>query len=173
MHNILLLNKCSKKAEKAFSVYRRFKKDFCPRFFVKKDIFWGRDDFLKLPRAFVEGVVLVFLRVVVVLPLWRTWRRKDHECHQHGKNQADAQKDKHKGMARHEIENPGDNSQDHGQREESPTDTKDLLGLFLDKDEESSDGKAQQKKREHSYPLAYRSIHYDWTKVGIRLDGEC
>lgn len=76
-------------------------------------------------------------------------------------------------MFGHEIENPGDNSQDHGQREESPTDTKDQLGLFLDKDEESGDGKAQQKKREHSYPLAYRSIHYDWTKVGIRLDGEC
>ena len=28
-----------KKAEKAFSVYRRFKKDFCPGNFVKKEFF--------------------------------------------------------------------------------------------------------------------------------------
>lgn len=76
-------------------------------------------------------------------------------------------------MFGHEIENPGDNSQDHGEREESPTDTKDQLGLFLDKDEESGDGKAQHQKREHSYPLANRSFCHDRPKIRRRLNGEC
>ena len=137
---------------------------------MKKSVnFWiGREKIAKLPRAFVEGVVFVFLRIVFVLFLRRTGRRENHKKNQASEYQADPEQNEHKGMARHEIKNPGDKPNGKDYRNQTTANLKSLLRLLLNEYEEKGYTKRQSKKRRHIQTLLNDRSRHDFSQVLIR-----
>ena len=137
---------------------------------MKKSVnFWiGRVNSVKLPRAVVEGVVLVFLRIVFVLFLRRTGRRENHKENQASEYQANPEHNEHKGMARHEIKNPGDKPNGKDYRNKTTANLDGLLRLFLNEYEEKGYTKRQSKKRRHIQSLLHDRPRHDFSQVLIR-----
>ena len=80
--------------------------------------------------------------------LRRTGRRINHKENQASEHQADPEQNEHKGMARHEIKNPGDKPNGKDYRNKTTANLKGLLRLFLDEYEEKSSFDAPENATE-------------------------
>lgn len=100
--------------------------------------------------------------------LRRTGRRENHKENQASEYQANPEQNEHKGMARHEIKNPGDKPNGKDYRNKTTANLKGLLRLLLNEYEEQGYTKRQSKKRRHIQSLLNDRPRHDFSQVLIR-----